>query len=292
MKFGIAFANTGPFTQARDATAFAQAAEAAGFESLWTVEHVVVPSDYGSAYPYSPTGKMPGADDMPIPDPLIWLAWVAAVTERIKLATGILILPQRNPVVLAKEVASLDVLSNGRLHLGVAAGYLAGEMEAVGVPMAERGARTDEYLDAMHALWADPVRSFSGKYVSFGGVDAFPKPVLPGGPRIVIGGHSRPALRRAFARGHGWYGADLDPAATAPLLDQLRELADQVDRPAALGPLEISVTPIEPVDAETATAFAELGVDRLIVYPRPSDSAAQVERFLHDQAEIVVGATG
>ena len=267
-----------------DTIRLAQLAEELGYDSWWAGEHVVLPDPADPAQPLQPHDA--------ILDPLVHLAFVAAVTTTLELGTGIIILPQRNPVVLAKEVASLDVLSNGRLHLGVAAGYLAGEMEAVGVPMAERGARTDEYLDAMHALWADPVRSFSGKYVSFGGVDAFPKPVLPGGPRIVIGGHSRPALRRAVARGHGWYGADLDPAATAPLLDQLRELADQVDRPAALGPLEISVTPIEPVDAETATAFAELGVDRLIVYPRPSDSAAQVERFLHDQAEIVVGATG
>ncbi len=267
-----------------DTIRLARLAEELGYDSWWAGEHVVLPDPADPAQPLEPHEA--------ILDPLVHLAFVAAVTTTLELGTGIIILPQRNPVVLAKEVASLDVLSNGRLHFGVAAGYLAGEMEAVGVSMTDRGARTDEYLDAMQALWADPVRSFSGRFVSFSGVDAFPKPVAPGGPRIVIGGYSRPALRRAVTRGHGWYGADLDPAATAPILQELRELTDQVERPATLGPLDISITPIDPVDAATAEAYAALGVDRLIVYPRPSDDAAQVEQFLHDQAEVVIGATG
>ena len=148
-----------------DTIRLARLAEELGYDSWWAGEHVVLPDPADPAQPLEPHD--------PILDPLVHLAFVAAVTTTLELGTGIIILPQRNPVVLAKEVASLDVLSGGRLHLGVAAGYLAGEMEAVGVPMAERGTRTDEYLDAMQALWANPVRNFSGRFVSFGGVDAF-----------------------------------------------------------------------------------------------------------------------
>lgn len=262
----------------------AQLAEELGYDSWWAGEHVVLPDPADPAQPLAPQDA--------ILDPLVHLAFVAAVTTTLELGTGIIILPQRNPVVLAKEVASLDVLSGGRLHLGVAAGYLAGEMEAVGVPMSERGARTDEYLDAMRALWSTPAQPYDGKFVSFSGVEAFPKPVAVGGPRLVIGGHGRPALRRAVTRGHGWYGADIDPTATAAILQQLREVANEVERPAALGPLDISITPVDLVDAATVDAYAEIGVDRLIVYPRPADDAAQVEQFLHDQAEVVITRTG
>ena len=153
MRFGIAFANTGPMAEPAAAAAFASTAESAGFESIWTVEHVVVPTEYSSPYPYSPTGKMPGSVDSPIPDPLIWLAYVAAATTQIKLATGILILPQRNPLVLAKETATLDQLSGGRLLLGVGVGWLREEFDAIGVPFGERGSRTDDAVAALRALW-------------------------------------------------------------------------------------------------------------------------------------------
>ena len=154
MHFGLAFANTGPFTEPEAATTFARAAEAAGFESLWTVEHVVVPEGYESTYPYDPSGKMPGGERSPIPDPLIWLAYLAARTERIKLATGILILPQRNPVVLAKELATLDRMSGGRMIAGIGVGWLEEEFDAIGVPFRDRGKRTDAYVEAMRALWS------------------------------------------------------------------------------------------------------------------------------------------
>jgi probable F420-dependent oxidoreductase len=218
MKFGIAFANTGPFTQPQHAAAFARAAEAAGFESLWTVEHVVVPSDYGSAYPYSPTGKMPGADDMPIPDPLIWLAWVAAVTERIKLATGIFILPQRNPVVLAKEVATLDAMSAGRLILGIGVGWLEEEFDAIGVPFAERGKRTDEYVAAMRSLWTHDKATFHGDFIGFDDCTMRPQPARGSVP-IHVGGHTDIAARRAGRLGDGFF----------PGKDSIEELSRSFD---------------------------------------------------------------
>jgi probable F420-dependent oxidoreductase len=189
MKFGIVFANTGPFTDPVKAAAFAQAAEAAGFESLWTVEHVVVPSGYESAYPYDPSGKMPGPEESPIPDPLIWLSYVAAATSRIRLATGILILPQRNPVVLAKEVATLDHLSGGRVELGIGVGWLEEEFDAIGVPFADRGRRNDEYVEAMRALWRDDKATFHGQYANFDECVMRPQPVNGTVP-IHIGGHT------------------------------------------------------------------------------------------------------
>ena len=177
MKFGIAFANTGPFATPDGATAIAHAAEEAGFESLWAVEHVVVPKEYASTYPYSRDGKMPGGSDFDIPDPLVWLTWVAAQTTTLRLGTGILILPQRNPVVLAKEAATLDVMSSGRLLLGVGIGWLEEEFDILGVPFADRARRTDEYVEAMRALWSQDLPTFSGDTVSFADAISRPRPV-------------------------------------------------------------------------------------------------------------------
>src|SRR5438034_9890756 len=167
MKFGILFANVGHAVVPEGATALATIAEDAGYESLWTVEHVVVPADYQSQYPYSPSGRMPGPEESPIPDPLIWLTWVGAATTTLRLATGILILPQRNPVILAKELATLDVLSKGRVELGVGVGWLREEFDALGVPFEERGARTDEYVEALRTLWREEEPCFEGHYARF-----------------------------------------------------------------------------------------------------------------------------
>jgi len=224
----------------------------------------------------------------PILDPLVHLSYVAALTERMELGTGIVILPQRNPLVLAKQAASLDVLSGGRLLLGVGAGYLEPEMAAVGVRLAERGGRTDEYLDAMRALWTQPQPAFHGRYADFGGVDAYPRPVQPDGPRIVIGGHSRAAYRRAIARGHGWIGNGSTPEDLAAHLDGLRTAASEVVRPASLGRLEINFMQVNPVevDAGSARRYAELGVDRLLVYPLPLEKPAEVDAFLERHADL------
>jgi alkanesulfonate monooxygenase SsuD/methylene tetrahydromethanopterin reductase-like flavin-dependent oxidoreductase (luciferase family) len=154
MHFGVAFANVFTFAEPEAARAIATTAEELGFESLWTVEHVVVPAGYESPYPYSPDGKMPAPDDTPLPDPLVWLAFAAASTSRIKLGTGIAILPQRNALIAAKEVATVDRLSGGRVLLGVGAGWLKEEFEALGVPFERRGRRLDEHIEAMRALWA------------------------------------------------------------------------------------------------------------------------------------------
>ena len=281
MKFGIAFANTGPFTQARDATAFAQAAEAAGFESLWTVEHVVVPSDYGSAYPYSPTGKMPGADDMPIPDPLIWLTWVAAVTERIKLATGILILPQRNPVVLAKEVATLDAMSAGRLILGIGVGWLEEEFQAIGVPFAERGKRTDEYIAAMRALWTEVKATFHGEFVQFDDCILRPHPAQGSVP-IHVGGHTDIAARRAGRLGDGFFPGKGSIEELAHSFDVARAAAVDAGRdPQAIEMTTGAVSLGGPSALDDLKALADIGVDRVMLpaFAFYRDPAASLARY-------------
>jgi len=197
MKFGLRYCNTARYVDAKEAVALAQAAETAGFESLWTVEHTIVPAGYASAYPYDPSGKMAGGrDDMPLPDPLIWMAFVAAATTKIKLATGILILPQHNPVLAAKQIATLDHMSRGRILLGVGVGWLQEEFAALGVPFAERGARMDEYISAMRELWSADKPTFKGRFVAFEGAYCRPQPVNKSVP-IIVGGHSEAAARRA-----------------------------------------------------------------------------------------------
>src|SRR6201985_474545 len=185
MRLGLVHINMGPMNRPDGLAPAARAAEQAGFDSVWAGEHLVVPD------PQVPPSPMAPQD--PVLDSLLALTWVAAHTTTIRLATGIVILPQRNPVVLAKQVATLDVLSGGRVMLGVGAGYLEPEFRAVGADFAERGAVTDEYLDAMRALWYDEHPEFRGRFASFGGVDAHPRPV-PRPIPLVVGGQSAPAL--------------------------------------------------------------------------------------------------
>ncbi len=259
------FANTMSWGNGPTAVEAAVAAEQAGFESIWTVEHVVYPDDYASAYPYSADGRMPALPSTPIPDPLIWLAYIASVTSKIRLATGILILPERNPVVLAKELATLDHLSGGRVELGIGVGWLKEEFDALGIPWERRGARTDEYVAAMRALWASDGASFDGEFASFTRVSSNPKP--PGGAvRIVVGGHSRAAAERAGRLGDGLFPGKGSPGELAELMDIARQTA------AAHGhdPAAIELTAGAPggLNKDPAGALDELaavGVSRVVV---------------------------
>ncbi|MEO7555090.1 MAG: TIGR03619 family F420-dependent LLM class oxidoreductase, partial [Acidimicrobiales bacterium] len=165
MRFGIAYSNVLGFGSAAGAKALASAAEDVGIESLWTVEHVIVPAGYQSTYPYSADGRMPGREDSPIPDSFTWLAFVAASSTKVKLATGVAILPQRNIIYTAKEIATLDQLSEGRVILGVGAGWLEEEFKALGVPFARRGERLDEYIKALRVLWCEDKPTFHGEFV-------------------------------------------------------------------------------------------------------------------------------
>jgi probable F420-dependent oxidoreductase len=261
MQLGLAHVNMGWMSRPEAVAEGARAAEAAGFDSLWAGEHVILPDPQVPPSPMSPQD--------PALDSLLALTWAAAHTSVIRLATGILILPQRNPVVLAKQVATLDVLSGGRVILGVGAGYLEPEFRAVGARFAERGAVTDEYLDAMAALWYSEHPAYQGRFASFSGVDARPRPVQQ--PiALVVGGHSAPAYRRAMARAHGWYGYWLTPEQAAVSVTGLRAAAGRVERAAGLGELEISVTPRGRITPEVAARFAEAGVHRLVLVAPPT----------------------
>jgi probable F420-dependent oxidoreductase len=259
MKFGLRYASLGRYSNGPAAVELAQAAEAAGFDSIWTVEHVVVPHGYQSRYPYSESGRMgSGLEDFPIPDPLIWLAYVASATRTIKLGTAIVILPQRNPVITAKAVATLDHLAGGRrVLLGIGVGWLAEEFATLGVPFEDRGPRTDEYVAAMRVLWSQERASFKGTYVSFTDVFCRPMPVERRIP-IIVGGDTKAAARRAGRLGDGYF-----PARGAPpeLFDEMRRAAEQSGR----NPADIELTVAAPVDLAEIEVLAKRGVNRVAV---------------------------
>jgi probable F420-dependent oxidoreductase len=259
------------------AARIAALAERLGYDSLWAGEHVVVPSPRVAPSPMEP--------DEPILDPLVALAHVAAHTERVLLGTGVIILPQRNPLVLAKQVASLDVLSGGRLILGLGVGYLEPEMRAIGVPMEGRGSRADEYLAAMRALWEEEAPAHRGGHVEFGGVDAHPRPVQRPLP-VVVGGHTRAAHRRAARHADGWYGFMLGLRAMAEQRELMRAAIEETGRER---PLQVSVTPARRLDEETVRAYSELGAERLIVAPPVGLSLEELVEFVEANAPGRVG---
>ncbi len=268
MKFGIRYCNTGRYVHPTNAVELVQAAESAGFESAWTVEHTVIPHGYQSAYPYTSDGRLPGGEgDFVLPDPQIWMAYVAAHTSKIKLATGILILPQHNPVICAKQVATLDFMSGGRIILGIGVGWLREEFEALGVPFAERGARTEEYMHALRALWTMDRPSYDGRFVHFKDAYMRPKPANGTVP-IVIGGHSKAAAARAGRMADGFFPAR---GASPELLAVVRGAAEAAGR----DPAAVEITASMPEDPAELPAMAARGISRVLV---PVTSVAGLKR--------------
>ncbi|MFI6098707.1 TIGR03619 family F420-dependent LLM class oxidoreductase [Lentzea sp. NPDC051213] len=263
MDIGVQGLNIGDTAGPDETRRLAQLAESLGYHSWWASDHVVLPSPRVDPSPSEP--------DTVIVDPLVHLGFVAAATTRLQLATGIVILPQRNPLVLAKQVASLDYLSGGRFTLGVGAGYVEPEMTAVGVSFDDRGARTDEYLDAMDQLWHAPAPSFAGKFVSFSGVDAYPR---PSNVRVVVGGHSPAALRRAATRAQGWFGIGTPS-------DIRGHLSRFPEQPSGF---RISVSAPVPLTPAVVAEYADLGVDELVIYPPMFDGS--VDEVLKRNAEF------
>jgi probable F420-dependent oxidoreductase len=277
MKYALFGINTGPCAKPETAAAVARAAENAGFESVWTGEHIVLPE------PQAPLSPVPA--NTPFIDSAISLAFVAAHTKTIRLGTGIIILPQRNPVVLAKELASVDVLSNGRLIFGIGIGYLKPEFAAIGAPFDHKGPRTEEFLGAMIALWSMEKPEYRGRFVSFGGIDAMPRPVQKPHPEVVFGGHTKDAYGRAARLAKGWFGFALDHEGTAKCIEGLRAACKEAGR--RFEDLEISVTPRGRVDSESAKKFAELGVHRLIMLHRARDEQ-ELLKFVGDAERDLV----
>jgi probable F420-dependent oxidoreductase len=252
----------------------ARLAEDAGIDELWVGDHVALPVAEGG-----------DPADQPRLEAVVTLAHLAAVTTRIGLGFGVLVLPQRQPVLLAKQLTSIDVLSKGRLTVGVGVGYVEPELTALGASLADRAARTEEYLDAMRALWAEPVPSFQGRFVSFDGVLQRPRPVQRPHPPIVLGGHNPRAYRRAMRYGNGWYGWDLTPEQAAESIAALRAAGE---RPAELGELEVTITPPGTPDPGTVRRYADAGVHRLVVQPSTMDGTV-IEDLITTLGETLVG---
>jgi probable F420-dependent oxidoreductase len=267
MKFALHFGNL-VFPDAAGAKRLVLAAEAAGFESVMAIEHVVWPIDYTSTYPYHETGRLPGGPETSLPDPLIWMAHVGALTTRLRFMTGILILPQRNPLVLAKQVATLDDLTGGRISLGIGVGWLKEEFQALGIPFERRGKRADEYIAAMRALWTQDDASYHGGFVDFAGVACNPKPANGTVP-IIIGGHSEAAARRAGTIGDGFFPATGTSVDIWPLVDLMRQTAEGAGRdPASVElttgcPDALPGSGVDPLDA--VANLAARGVDRIVL---------------------------
>ena len=274
VKIGLFGINFGLAANVETMLGLARAAEQAGLDSVWTGEHVVLPSPRVPPSPAEP--------ETPMLDPAVALAYVAAETTRIRLGTGVIILPQRNPIVLAKELASVDVVSGGRLIFGLGSGYLEPEFRAIGAPFSQRGAVTDEAIRVLKALWTMERPAFEGRFFRFAGIDAYPRPVQRPHPPIVVGGMSEFGARRAARFGNGWYGFLTDLEATRRSLGWIRGFIAEGLRPPDLGEVEISVTPPPPVTADTVKQYEDLGVHRLIPVLRArtlDDGLRQVEQL-------------
>ncbi|GAB3221141.1 LLM class F420-dependent oxidoreductase [Mycolicibacterium hippocampi] len=267
MKLGLFAVNVGAGARPAQARATAVLAEELGLESLWAIDHVVMPSGYETEYPYDESGKMMGgAEEVDIADPLTWLAFAAAVTRDIKLGTGVIVLPQRNPVVLAKQAATLDVLSEGRLLLGVGVGWLAEEFDAVGVPFADRGRRHDDYVAAMRALWRDTKASVHNTYTQFDNAISLPQPAARAVP-VVIGGRSNRSARRAAGIGDGYFPSISAPEQLIPLLDIMNAEAERLQRDPA--GIEVTVPyPGSTAELIAAAAGDTVALDRVVTQLR------------------------
>lgn len=255
MKIGVCSVNSGPYTTREMLLELAERAETVGIESIWVSEHLVL------ADPREPPSPMDPED--PILDPVTTLAFLAGSTRAVKLGTGIIVLPLRNPLILAKELATIDVLSAGRLIFGIGVGYVEREFAALGVPFDGRGDRTEDHLAAILAIWTQDHPSHDGRMFAFDGVQAHPHPAQRPHPPIVMGGYAPAVMRRTVRLADGWYGWGLDLEETEQRLRILRETAAGVPRGDGLGPLEITITPPGDIDVSEAERYAELGVSRI-----------------------------
>lgn len=287
MKFGlIPGYYAAPVATADYTTGLARLAEELGFESIWPVEHVVMPEEYTSPYPYAPDGRMP-IPDAAIPDPIIWNTFAAAQTTNLVLGTAMAILPQHNPLVYAKALASLDALSGGRAILGAGVGWLKEEAEAVGTDFSNRGKRTDEYIQAMRALWNNRIASFEGEHVSFTNVKCNPHPVQEGGIPIHIGGHSKAAARRAGRLGDGF----LPLGGSISQLGELFKIVEDTAKGAGRDPSAIELTYSGMTTHDAALEIEQSGAQRMLVASIDGDLES-AKRTLGEFSDQVIAKFG
>ena len=281
MKFGVMFSNTGYFSEPEHCEVLVKTAEEVGIESLWTVEHVVIPTVYQSIYPYSRRGKLPGGVNN-VTDPIVWMSFVAAMTKTIRLATGILILPQRHPTYVAKEFATLDRLSQGRAIMGIGIGWLEEEFAAVGIPFKTRAARTDASIEAVRDLWSSGPSTLQNDFFRWESVESNPKPVQENGVPIVIGGHASAAAKRAARLGDGFFPGRIDK------LDELLKIMKAECAAIGRDPKEIEITTGTPdMSIRNIETMAEKGVSRLTI-PLPGRDKEEVRKGLEHFANNVL----
>ncbi len=282
MQVGLHALGIGPGADPAVIGAVGGAAERCGFATLWAGEHVVMVDRQDSRYPYSDDGRMAVPSDADWLDPLAVLAFLAATTSRIRLATGILLLPEHNPVIVAKHAASVDVLSKGRVILGVGIGWSGEEFAALGVPFEGRSARTREYVEAMRALWLNDPSSYAGETVRFEKVRCFPKPVQRPIP-LVLGGNSEGALERVARYGDGWYGFNLTLEELPGRLETLRSASERHGR--ALESLRIAVSLADATPSDLPR-LGSLGVTEVVLVESPpaspGDAAAWIEELARE----------
>jgi probable F420-dependent oxidoreductase len=291
MQIGVFAALGNPFATPDYLRALGAAAEERGFHSLWAAEHVVLFDAYGSRYPYAADGRIPAGGESGILEPFTALSFLAAGTSRIRLGTGICLVPQRNPVYTAKQVADLDWMSGGRFDLGVGVGWLAEEFRALGVPFERRGERTRAYLEVMRRLWCDPVSEYHGDFYDLPACRQYPKPVQKPHPPIHFGGESEAALRRVAEIGQGWYGFNLEPAQAAERIARLALLLRERGR--SRSEVEISVSPyFRPADLDAVKRYRDAGVDQVILLCVAGDVSALKVRLDELASQIVEPARG
>jgi probable F420-dependent oxidoreductase len=268
MKIGI---NIGPWeTRPEELIDVVRLLEELGYESVWVAEHLVLPTQYRSRYPFSPDGIPPIRSDSPIADPLGLLCFVAAVTTRIRLGTAVYLLPLRHPLVTARMAVTVDVLSRGRLALGVGVGWLEEEFIAAGEDFGRRGRRMEECVQALKALWTQEDPEFHGRFFEFASVKFEPKPVQRPHPPIIFGGETDVALRRAARLGDGWLGLWHTPESATERVQRLRKLREEAgrgDRPFEITLLGAPAMPGQWVGVDRIREYEEAGVDRIMVAP-------------------------
>jgi probable F420-dependent oxidoreductase len=264
MRVGLFAPLLSPVATPEFVDAYGRAAEECGFCTIWLAEHVVLFDDYASEYPYADDHRIPAGGENGFLDPLTTLGFLAAATGSIRLGTGICLVPQRNPVYTAKETATVDWLSNGRLDFGVGVGWLAEEYRAVDVSFDHRGARCREYLEVIRRLWCDDVSEFKGKFYELPACRQYPKPVQQPGPPIFFGGESDAALGRVADLGQGWFGFNADPEDVVERLTKLDELLARRDR--TRSDVEVAISPyLKGCDADKLARYRDAGVDQVIV---------------------------
>ena len=269
--------------------AFATHAERLGFSTLWAPEHVILVDQYESRYPYRDEGKFPAPTDAPIADPFLTLCTLASVTTKIRLATAICLVPEHNPVVLAKVVATLDCLSEGRVTLGVGVGWLEEEFRALGISWERRAQRTREYIEAMRRLWGDPLSTYHGEFLDFTNVRSNPKPVRGANLPVFFGGESGPALRRVAEYGDGWIGFNLTPDEAAVKIRHIEELLKTNGRPRSAVELAVSNSG-KPITPDDLKRYRDAGVEEFVITAlrsphTPEEAQAVLEKAAREWLE-------